>query len=87
MRNSANAGERCAQHLDRDPPRFALRGRARQHGRSTEAEIRATLDEAAVRPAKRMKLGSALPDLAKLFGGLDLRITRDKTPAQPVDLG
>ena len=64
----------------------ALRGRARQHGRSTEAEIRAILDEA-VRPATRMKLGSALAELAKPFGGLELRITRDKTPAQPVDLG
>lgn len=63
----------------------ALRTRARQHGRSTEAEIRAILDEA-VGAAAPMPLGSALAALAKPFGGLDLRITRDKTPAQPADL-
>jgi antitoxin FitA len=63
----------------------ALRARAQRHGRSTEAEIRAILDEA-VRPAARMKLGSALAELAKPFGGLDLTITRDKTPARPADL-
>jgi len=63
----------------------ALRVRARQHGRSTEAEIRAILD-GAVRPTSRMRLGSALAALAKPFGGLDLEITRDTTPAQPADL-
>ena len=63
----------------------ALRVRARQHGRSTEAEIRAIIDEA-VRPTTRMRLGSALATLAKPFGGLDLEITRDKMPAEPVDL-
>jgi antitoxin FitA len=45
----------------------ALRVRARQHGRSTEAEIRAILD-VAVRPTSRMRLGSALAALAKPFG-------------------
>ena len=63
----------------------ALRVRARQHGRSTEAEIRAILD-GAVRPTPRMRLGSALAALAKPFGGLDLEIKRDKTPARPADL-
>jgi plasmid stability protein len=63
----------------------ALRVRARQHGRSTEAEIRAILD-GAVRPAARMRLGSALAALAKPFGGLDLKTRRDKTPAEPADL-
>jgi plasmid stability protein len=65
--------------------RRALRVRARHHGRSTEAEIRAILD-GAVRPAARIRLGSALATLAKPFGGLDLEITRDKTPAQPAEL-
>jgi antitoxin FitA len=60
----------------------ALRIRARQHGRSTEAEIRAILD-GAVRPASRLRLGSALARLAKPFGGLELEIKRDKTPAEP----
>ena len=63
----------------------ALRVRARQHGRSTEAEIRAILD-VAVRPTSRIRLGSALAALAKPFGGLELEIKRDKTPARPVDL-
>ena len=63
----------------------ALRSRARQHGRSTEAEIRAILD-GAVRPAARVKLGSALAALAKPLGGIDLKIMRDKTPAAPADI-
>jgi plasmid stability protein len=63
----------------------ALRVRARQHGRSTEAEIREILD-VAVRPNSRMRLGSALAALAKPFGGLELEIRRDKTPARPADL-
>jgi len=63
----------------------ALRLRARQHGRSTEAEIRAILD-GAVRTATRVRLGSALATLAKPFGGLDLKIGRDKTPAEPAGL-
>jgi antitoxin FitA len=64
----------------------ALRVRAKQNGRSTEAEIRVILD-AAARPATRMRLGSALAALAKPLGGLDLQITREKTPAAPADLG
>jgi len=63
----------------------ALRVRARQHGRSTEAEVRAILD-GAVRPAGRIRLGSALAALAKPFGGLKLEIRRDKGPAVPPDL-
>ncbi len=64
----------------------ALQARAAQHGRSTEAEARAILDQA-VRPAERIKLGSALAALARPLGGLDLDITRDKTPAEPIELG
>ncbi len=63
----------------------ALRARAKQHGRSTEAEIREILDRA-VRPSTRVKLGSALSALAQPLGGLDLKIRRDKTPAEPADL-
>jgi antitoxin FitA len=63
----------------------ALRVRAKQHGRSTEAEIRAILDMA-VRPNSRVRLGSALIALAKPLGGLELEISRDKTPAKPADL-
>jgi antitoxin FitA len=63
----------------------ALRARAEEHGRSTEAEVRAILDEA-VRPPARVRLGSALAALARPFGGLELDITRDKTPAEPPNL-
>lgn len=42
----------------------ALRLRAAQHGRSTEAEVRALLEEA-VRPQRRLKLGSWLADIGK----------------------
>lgn len=64
----------------------ALRLRAQQHRRSTEAEVRAILD-GAVRPAARIKMGSALARLARPLGGLDLKIARDKAPAEPVNLG
>jgi antitoxin FitA len=56
----------------------ALRLRAAQHGRSTEAEIRVILEDA-VRPEGRVKIGSALAAFGRRFGGLDLNITRDET--------
>jgi plasmid stability protein len=64
----------------------ALRARAKRHGQSTEAEIRAILD-GAVTPATRVRVGSALAALAKPLGGLNLKILRDKAPAAPADLG
>ena len=64
----------------------ALQARAAEHGRSTEAEVRAILDEA-VRPPARVKLGSALAALARPFGGLDLEVSRDKSSAEPITLG
>jgi antitoxin FitA len=63
----------------------ALRARAKAHGRNTEAEIRAILDDAA-RAGARTGLGSALAALAKPFGGLEIEIVRDKTPAEPADV-
>jgi plasmid stability protein len=59
----------------------ALKLRASQHGRSTEAEIRAILEEA-VRPEKRIKIGSELAAFGKSFGGIDLDITREQTPTE-----
>lgn len=65
----------------------ALCARAAEHGRSTEAEIRDIL-EAAVRPSKRVKLGSLLAAI-----GLDAELSnsevealqqRDITPAEPM---
>ena len=60
----------------------ALRIRAAQNGRSTEAEIREILD-AAVRPDKRLKLGSALAALGDKHA-VDLKIVRDKEPSRIV---
>jgi plasmid stability protein len=57
----------------------ALRLRAAQHGRSTEAEIRVILEDA-VRPEGRVKIGSALAAFGQRFGGPDLDVTRDESP-------
>jgi len=59
----------------------ALKLRAVQHGRSTEAEIRAILEQA-VRPTARVKIGSELAAFGQRFGGLDLDITRDPAPTE-----
>lgn len=63
----------------------ALKLRAVQHGRSTEAEIRYILENA-VRP--KIGVGSMLAaigrDIGRDMGGVDLDIQRDKTPVRPV---
>jgi plasmid stability protein len=63
----------------------ALKVRAAQHGRSTEAEIRDIL-ESAVRPPERLKLGFELAAIGRRFGlqDEDLVFERDKTPAKPI---
>jgi antitoxin FitA len=61
----------------------ALKLRARRHGRSTEAEIRAILD-AAVKPAGEIGIGSALAALGRRFRGVDPEIERDPAPARPM---
>ncbi len=66
----------------------ALRVRAAQHGRSTEAEIRAILERAA-NPAERIRLGDALAALGRDAGLTDDDIAaidqmRDKAPAEPM---
>jgi antitoxin FitA len=58
----------------------ALKMRAASHGRSTEAEIRAILQEA-VRPS--MRLGSALTAIGRGLGGVELVLSRDKTKIRP----
>ena len=60
----------------------ALKLRAVKHGRSTEAEIRAILEDA-VRPKSRVKIGSVLATLGQRFGGVDLEFTRDQAPIMP----
>lgn len=67
----------------------AIRVRAAMHGRSTEAEIRSILEQAA-KPEGRLKLGSLLTSIAREAGGLTdaeaerFNQLRDKTPAEPM---
>ena len=60
-----------------DETHRALRVRAAEHGRTTEAEVRAILDQV-VRPAERVKIGSALVDTFRPLGGVDLEIERNR---------
>ena len=60
----------------------ALKLRAAQHGRSTEAEIRKILEDT-VRPKTRVKIGTELAAFGQRFGGLELDIRRDQTPTDP----
>ncbi len=61
----------------------ALRVRAAMHGLSTEAEIRAILENA-VRPEGRPRLGSLLAEIGRDAGGVELDLPRDKTVTDPV---
>jgi len=66
----------------------ALKARAARHGRSTEAEMRDILD-AAVLPAERVRLGTALAELSRRVGLTNadveaLEQVRDMTPAEPI---
>jgi plasmid stability protein len=70
----------------------ALKVRAAQHNRSTEAEMRAIL-EAAVRPEGRLLLGTALSEASRQMGLTNADIealeqtleqVRDRRPAEPM---
>lgn len=66
----------------------ALKARAARNGHSTEAEIREIL-EAAVRPAERIRLGTALAELGRQAGLTNedfvaLEEMRDTRPAEPM---
>lgn len=67
----------------------ALRVRAAQHGRSTEAEVRAILAEA-VKPEGRTKLGSLLAWIGRSAELDDEQARmfeqRDQNPAEPIVL-
>jgi plasmid stability protein len=58
---------------------LALKLRAKLKGRSTEAEVRAILEEA-VNPPDRIKIGTELAALGRAIGIVDLNIVRDQTP-------
>ena len=63
-----------------DATHRALKLRAAQHGRSTEAEIRFIL-EGAVAP--KVGMGSALAAIGRALGGVALDVQRDKRPVEP----
>jgi antitoxin FitA len=62
----------------------ALRLRAALAGRSTEAEVRAILEDVA-RPPERVKLGSLLAEIGQNVGGFDLVLERKGADDQPLD--
>jgi plasmid stability protein len=69
----------------------ALKLRAARHGRSTEAEMRAILDEA-VRPAERVRLGTAMAERSRRIGLTNedveaLEGGREGRPAEPMRFG
>jgi plasmid stability protein len=71
-----------------DETHRALKIRAAQHNRSTEAEMRAILEEAA-RPDGRLRLGTALAEMSRKIGLTNadvdaLEQTRDIKPAEPL---
>jgi antitoxin FitA len=59
-----------------------LKARAADNGRTLEAEVRRILIEAASQK-KKMGIGSQLAALGQQFGGIELKIPRDRTPAEP----
>jgi plasmid stability protein len=65
----------------------ALRMRAADHGRSTEAEVRAILEEA-VKPSNRLKLGSLLADIGRKAKLTDAEVDqisqRDRTSPREI---
>lgn len=68
----------------------ALRVRAAQHGRSTEAEVREIL-AAVVKPEERVRVGEALAGIGRKLGltNEDLAVferVRDKTPVRPLSI-
>jgi len=62
----------------------ALKLRAAQNGRSTEAEIRVILEQA-VLPKPRLKIGSELAAFGRHYGGIELNYKRDRLPIEPAD--
>lgn len=60
----------------------ALKLRAARNGRSTEAEIRAILEDA-VQP--RVGLGAQLAAIGERLGGVELETPRDRTGVVPAD--
>jgi plasmid stability protein len=62
----------------------ALKLRAAQNARSTEAEIRHILEES-VSPKPRLKIGSELAALGRRYGGIEIDYKRDRRPIEPAE--
>jgi len=62
----------------------ALKLRAAQNGRSTEAEIRHILEES-VLPKPRLRIGSELAALGRRYGGIEIDYKRDRRPIEPAE--
>ncbi len=60
----------------------AIRVRAAQHGRSTEAEIREILARS-VRTEGRLKIGTELRRFGEKLGGVELKLRRKRAPIEP----
>jgi len=60
-----------------DATHRALKLRAAQHGRSTEAEIRTILD---VVVAPKLVMGTALATIGRKLSGVNIELVRDKRP-------
>jgi plasmid stability protein len=60
----------------------AIRVRAAQHGRSTEAEIREILARS-VHSEGRLKIGTELRRFAESIGGVELDLRRATAPMEP----
>jgi plasmid stability protein len=65
-----------------DATRRALKARAKRNARSTEAEVRAIIEEA-VRPKSQLKLGTMLREIGKKYGPFE--IITDDNPTEPAD--
>ena len=68
-----------------DETHSALKARAKRHGRSTEAEVRAIL-EATVCDTAETGLGTRIAQLAAEVGGFDVELERSSTISEPIEL-
>ncbi|MGL5853202.1 MAG: FitA-like ribbon-helix-helix domain-containing protein [Phycicoccus sp.] len=62
----------------------ALKAQATAHGRSTEAEVRAILNDA-VTAESALGLGTAMARISADVGGFDLDLERNTSASQPLD--
>lgn len=67
-----------------DETHRALKARAKAHGRSTEAEVRAIL-QAAATDTGAAGLGTRITQISANVGGLDLNLERSTASSEPLD--